>query len=76
MSCSSHDKGPAVRKVCTAGCIGCGLCVKQCQFGAVTMENNLARIDPDKCTGCGACAQKCPAKVISGGNVRIEAAVS
>lgn len=76
VNCSSRDKGPAVRKVCAAGCIGCGLCVKQCRFGAVTLENNLARIDPDKCTGCGACAQKCPVKVISGGTVRSEAAAS
>lgn len=44
--------------------------------GCDAMENNLARIDPDKCTGCGVCAQKCPAKVISGGDVRIEAAAS
>lgn len=64
VSCSSHDKGPAVKKVCAAGCIGCGLCVKQCEYGAVTLENNLAVIDPDKCTGCGKCAEKCPVKVI------------
>lgn len=62
--CSSHERGPAVKKVCAAGCIGCGLCVKQCEYGAVTLENNLAVIDPDKCTGCGKCAEKCPVKVI------------
>ncbi len=62
--CSSHEKGPAVKKVCSAGCIGCGICVKQCEAGAVTLEGNLARIDPAKCTGCGKCAEKCPAKVI------------
>lgn len=62
--CSSHDKGPAVKKVCAAGCIGCTLCTKQCEYGAITMDNNLARIDPEKCTGCGKCAEKCPVKVI------------
>ncbi len=62
--CSSHDRGPAVRKVCTAGCIGCGICVKQCEHDAVKLANNVAHIDADKCVGCGKCAEKCPAKVI------------
>ena len=50
--------------VCKAGCIGCGLCVKQCEFGAVTLENNIATIDGEKCQGCGKCAEKCPKKII------------
>jgi RnfABCDGE-type electron transport complex B subunit len=62
--CKSNDKGKDVRSVCKTGCIGCGICVKQCEFEAVTVENNLATIDPSKCTGCGKCAEKCPAKVI------------
>lgn len=62
--CSSHERGPAVKKVCSAGCIGCGLCVKQCGEDAITLQNNLASIDPSKCTGCGKCMEKCPAKVI------------
>ena len=46
-------------------CIGCGICQKNCEFGAVTVTNNLASIDPEKCTNCGKCAEKCPVKVIS-----------
>ena len=65
VQCSSKDKGKDVMSVCKAGCIGCGLCVRQCEFGAVTLENNLATIDPLKCQGCGKCAEKCPKKVIA-----------
>ena len=62
--CSSHDKGKVVMDACSAGCIGCTLCEKQCESGAITMDNNVPVIDYNKCTGCGKCAEKCPKKVI------------
>lgn len=64
VKCSSKDRGPAVKKACTAGCIGCKLCTKQCENEAITVENNVAHIDYTKCIGCGKCAAKCPSKVI------------
>ena len=64
VQCNSEDKGNDVMAVCETGCIGCGICVKQCEFDAITLENNLARIDGEKCQGCGKCAEKCPKKVI------------
>lgn len=64
VQCSSHDRGPVVKKGCSAGCIGCTLCTKQCETGAITVDGFLAHIDYEKCTGCGKCAEKCPAKVI------------
>ncbi len=64
VACSSQDKGPVTMKACKTGCIGCGICAKTCEFGAVTVENNLATIDQSKCTGCGACVAKCPKKAI------------
>ena len=64
VKCHSKDKGKDVKAVCKVGCIGCGICAKQCEFDAVVVENNLAYIDPEKCTGCGKCAEKCPVKVI------------
>ena len=41
-------------------CIGCGKCVKACQFEAITLENNLAYIDFEKCRLCRKCVDECP----------------
>ena len=51
---------------CAYGCLGCGDCVKDCQFGALSMdsETSLPVVDQDKCTACGACVKACPKKVI------------
>ncbi len=62
--CSSTAKAKDVMAVCEAGCRGCKVCEKFCEAKAITVENNIAKIDYDKCTGCGVCAEKCPAKVI------------
>jgi Na+-translocating ferredoxin:NAD+ oxidoreductase RNF subunit RnfB len=64
VNCSSKDKGKDVMQVCSVGCIGCGLCVKECHFDAITVTDNVAHIDQDKCKGCGLCAKKCPKKII------------
>jgi electron transport complex protein RnfB len=62
--CSSNDKGKDVKAGCSIGCIGCMMCTKVCEYDAIKVENNLARIDYSKCTNCGKCAEKCPTKVI------------
>ena len=60
VSCVSKDKGAVVMKACKAGCIGCGKCQKVCAFGAITIENNLAYIDPQKCKLCRKCVNEVP----------------
>ena len=62
--CASTEKGPAVKKACQAGCIGCSICQRQCENDAVHVTNFISHIDYEKCTGCGKCAEKCPVKVI------------
>lgn len=64
VACSSKDKGPVTMKACSAGCIGCSLCKRNCPADAVAVEENRAVIDPEKCTACGQCFSKCPKKVI------------
>ena len=64
VACSSVDKGPVTMKACATGCIGCGICVKNCPGKAVTVTDFHATIDQEKCTACGVCAEKCPKKSI------------
>lgn len=64
VACSSKEKGRQVMQACEVGCIACRKCEKTCPAGAVSVENNIAHIDPEKCTNCGACAEACPRKSI------------
>jgi Fe-S-cluster-containing hydrogenase component 2 len=38
--------------------------VKGCPEGAITMADNLARIDYEKCTHCETCVLLCPQRTI------------
>ena len=58
--CSNTQKGADARKACSNACIGCKKCEKVCSHNAVTVVNNLAKIDYAKCEGCGLCADACP----------------
>jgi Na+-translocating ferredoxin:NAD+ oxidoreductase RNF subunit RnfB len=43
--CSSLDRGPVVRKICTVGCIACTRCVKTVGEQGIRMDGYLAVVD-------------------------------
>ena len=45
-------------------CNGCGLCAKNCRFGAIKMVNGKPKLNQFLCEGCGACEVICPQKAI------------
>jgi len=49
---------------CSYGCLGKGNCVKACPFGAIVIEDGLAKVMASKCTACGKCAAACPKKIV------------
>lgn len=65
VNCVNRDKGAVSRKLCTVSCIACGKCAKICPFEAITVENNLAYIDPYKCRLCRKCVPECPTSAIA-----------
>ena len=64
VSCVNKDKGPIAMKACKVSCIGCGKCEKECAFGAITVEGNVAYIDHTKCRLCHKCVKVCPRNAI------------
>ena len=64
MSCINEEKGGVARKNCSVACIGCSKCFKICPHDAITMNNNLAYIDPVKCRLCRKCVAECPTNAI------------
>ncbi|MGQ9707859.1 MAG: FAD-dependent oxidoreductase [bacterium] len=55
-----------VAKVNSIWCVGCGNCVKVCQYDAVRIdpETGKSSVTAVLCQGCGACAATCPSNAI------------
>jgi len=46
-------------------CIGCGDCVERCQFGALSVPEEVCAVDQARCVGCGVCVIGCPSDALS-----------
>lgn len=64
VNCVNKDKGESITDSCAVACIGCGKCVKECAYDAITLTDNLAFIDSKKCTLCRRCVAVCPTNAI------------
>jgi ferredoxin len=54
-----------VSQVQVEQCVGCGICVEYCQFGALSLNGGHVIVDTAACMGCGACVTKCTRQALS-----------
>ncbi len=61
------EECPIASYIVTDNCRKCmgKACQSSCNFGAITMSDTRAHIDPNKCKECGKCAQACPYNAIA-----------
>ena len=64
MSCKMASQLFGGPKECVYGCIGYGDCVDVCQYDAISIQDNVARINPMLCTACQMCIKTCPKELI------------
>lgn len=69
VACLNEEKGSTARKECAVACSGCAKCFDACRYDAITIENNLATIDPEKCALCLECVETCDVRNIITANV-------
>jgi electron transport complex protein RnfB len=67
--CSTKDSGKTVKQICEVGCISCKICVKTCPADAISVNENLVKVDYQKCNEYGPkcneiCVEKCPRKIL------------
>ncbi|MCE2937183.1 MAG: RnfABCDGE type electron transport complex subunit B [Cyclobacteriaceae bacterium] len=64
VACLNEEKGSTARKECAVACSGCAKCAEACRYEAITIDHNLAAIDPDKCKLCAECIDTCDVRNI------------
>lgn len=60
MAAGEVEVEPIVASVDSDNCIGCRICEKVCDFGAIEIVEKKAVINEVLCKGCGGCAGACP----------------
>jgi ferredoxin len=45
-------------------CVGCDLCIEDCQFDALSLDD-VVRVERMRCVGCGVCVPFCPEEALS-----------
>ncbi|MBD3245940.1 MAG: RnfABCDGE type electron transport complex subunit B [Candidatus Omnitrophica bacterium] len=65
VGCNNRESGPDTRKVCTRGCIACGLCARV-PDSPYSLKENLSNLKyaPDSASAQYAGKEKCPTKCI------------
>jgi heterodisulfide reductase subunit A len=65
---------PIIARVIEDVCSGCGTCVAQCPFGAISIkeveDKRQASVDAMLCKGCGTCAAACPSGAMQQANFK------
>ena len=64
-SCRVANMSYSGSKECNFACLGYGDCMAVCPNNAISLENGIAKINPQKCVGCGICVRECPNHIIN-----------
>lgn len=62
--CTAKCSFAGGNKACAFGCLGDGTCASVCDFGAITVNGGVAKVNPEKCVACGKCVKACPKHII------------
>lgn len=63
-TCAASNLYYLGKGTCNYGCIGYGDCAKKCEYGAISIIDEVAVVDDDKCVGCQMCVLACPKNLI------------
>jgi len=66
----TFERDPLIADVDEDLCVGCGVCVEICPYGARELDKarGIVTVNPVLCEGCGACAAGCPSGAITHAN--------
>ncbi|MBR0112431.1 MAG: RnfABCDGE type electron transport complex subunit B [Clostridia bacterium] len=64
ISCKMAIQAYGGPKECIYGCLGYGDCMSVCEYGAISVENGIAHINPSMCKACKKCMNACPKGLI------------